>query len=281
MESICSLCAGLRRIGAVALLVFVTFVTGCATVPEPTVPVASLTGGGLLLIAHGYGNNPTQWPARLIKEIRTSGVDLSSWDIYAHDWEAQADRPLTAARSGYRIGRDLARQIVASGDPYRVIHLVGQSLGAHLTQGFADEYRSLGGGAFLYMTFLDPFLMRGVFGIGYGVRHFGVGADFAENFIVRHEPVVGSNRYLHHAYNTDISAVVPKALRDDFFGPHWWVVEYYRQSVNGVWPGFLRSPLPASSRATRIGEDVISAYFAGLRESFPPGERVVLGPPGS
>lgn len=259
--------------------------TGCATVPTgELLPPAGPEAIGLLLIAHGYGNNPSHWPARLIKGIRDSGVDISQWDIYAHDWETEANRPLTATRRGYAIGRELARGLIDSGDRYQVIHLIGQSLGAHLTQGFADEYRRLQGRAFIQMTFLEPFLIRGVFGFGHGVRQFGRGADFAENFVVLNEPVWGSNRYLRHAYNTDITALVREDLKDDFFGPHWWVVEYYRQSIDNEWLGFGRSPMAAgifggtNSEGTSRGGSAgrFSDHFARLRDAFPPGERIVL-----
>ncbi len=266
----------MRRVPALTAVLLVALlvlaVIGCATVPAgdllpPTRPGAT----GLLLIAHGYGNNPFHWPARLIKQIQDSGVDTSRWDIYAHDWEAEANRPLTAARTGYAIGREMARRLIAGGDKYQVLQLIGQSMGAHLTQGFADEYRRLQGRAYIHMTFLDPFLIRGVFGFGHGVRRFGRGADFAENLLVRDEPVLGTNRYLRHAHNTDVTALVREDLKDDFFGPHWWVVEYYRQSVDNEWPGFNRSPIAAGVLAGQFDD-----YFAALKAALPPGEWIVL-----
>ncbi|MEE8441842.1 MAG: hypothetical protein V3S41_08985 [Spirochaetia bacterium] len=261
--------------------------TGCVSVPagEP-LPPARPGVTGLLLIAHGSGNNPSNWPARLIRQIRNSGADISRWEIYAHDWEAEANKVLTAARNGNAIGREMARRLIASGDQYQVLHLVGQSMGAHLTQGFADEYRRLQGRAYIQMTFMDPFLIRGVFGFGHGVRQFGRGADFAENFLVRHEPMLGTNRYLRHAHNIDITALVWEDLKDDFFGPHWWVVAYYRQSVVNEWPGFDRSPIAAgiltgytaegqgTSRGGTAGG--FGDYFAALRAALPAGERIVL-----
>ena len=263
----------LVRVAAALLAVLlVTAGSGCATVPSgKLLPPVRPDATGLLLIAHGHGNNPSHWPARLIKEIRNSDVDISRWDIYAHDWETEVNKVLTAARTGYAIGREMARRLIAAGDPYQILHFVGQSLGAHLIQGFVDEYRRLEGRACIQMTFLDPFLIRGVFGFGHGVRQFGRGADFAENFLVRDEPVLGTNRYLRHAHNTDITALVGAHLKDDFSGPHWWVVEYYRQSVVNELPGFNRSPIAAGVLADRPGD-----YFAALRVAFPPGEKIVL-----
>ena len=229
-----------------------------------------------MLIAHGYGNNPTHWPARLIAEIQGSPFDISGWDIRAHDWEAEASRILSAARSGEAIGRELAGQVMTAGDPYAVIHLVGQSLGAFLTQGFLDEYRALGGRALVHATFLDPFLVRGALGFGHGVRNFGRGADFAENYLVRGEPVLGSNRPLRYAYNIDISALVDDRMRDQFVGPHWWVVRYYQHSVVNQWPGFDRSPI--ARKALRPGPEAQGQQeaFAVLRGRYPAGDLLKL-----
>lgn len=216
---------------------------------------------GLLLIAHGYGNNPTHWPARLIERIAADGRG-EPWTLYAHDWEAVANRPVVAARRGYAIGEGLAASLVGAGDPYPMIQLVGQSLGAHLVQGFIDRYRAGGGAAVVHATFLEPFLVRGAWRWRWGEAIFGRGADFAESYVVRHDPALGTNRYLRRAHNFDISAVVPEEAGDAFVGRHWWVVEYYRQSVGRAGPGFELSPIASAGRFAA----------ADLTSAFPPGE---------
>lgn len=223
--------------------------TGCAGTPDTADLMRATPGAdGLLVIAHGYHNNPSHWPRTLVGRIRELVPNAERWDIYAHDWEREANRILTASRTGYRIGRSLAAEVVGQGDPYPLVHLVGQSLGAHLVQGFVDAYRELGGGAVVHVTFLDPFLIRGVVGFGWGVRNFGRGADLAENYIVGGEPAVGTNRYLLRAHNFDISALVPDEMRSEFVGPHWWVVRYYRATVGAGGPGFSISPMAGGGR---------------------------------
>ncbi|TVQ19023.1 MAG: hypothetical protein EA382_17025, partial [Spirochaetaceae bacterium] len=161
----------------------VLIATGCATIHSPLeLPEPEPHATALFLISHGYGNNPSHWPARLIARIRDAGVD-DGWQLYAHDWSANSLRALTASRAGYRIGRHFGGLLAERGH-YRTIHLVGHSLGAFVMQGVVDAYRGAGGTATIQMTFLDPFLLRGWFGIGWGVRNFGRGADFAENYVV-------------------------------------------------------------------------------------------------
>jgi hypothetical protein len=252
---------GIRLIPIVAAL---ALITACASVSPPVVlPEPDPAAAGLLLVAHGYGNNPSHWPARLIERIVAEVPAADSWDIYAHDWEREANRPATAARRGYRIGATLAWDLLAAGDRYPEIHLVGQSLGAHLVQGFLDAYRDGGGAAAVQATFLDPFVIHGMLGFGWGVRRLGQGADFAECYIVRGEPAIGTNRYLRAAHNFDISSLVPPETREVFIGPHWWVVEFYRQSVGRGGPGFALAPMSAVGRRRTP---------RALGEVYPPGE---------
>lgn len=257
------------------LVALVLAVSACATGPADARRPAPREGReGLLFVAHGYGNNPNHWPARLIERVLAEEPSARAWDIYAHDWEREANRLLTAARRGYRMGEGLAADLVAAGDPYPVVHLVGQSLGAHLVQGFLDEYRARGGRATVQVTFLDPFAPRGLLGLRWGVRNFGRGADFAECYIVRGEPALGTNRYLRRAHNFDISAVVPAEAWDEFIGPHWWVVQYYRQSVGARRPGFALAPMAAvdAGDATRYGR-----AMAQLRLIYPRGAVTRVG----
>jgi len=242
-------------------------------------PEASEGAEGLLLIAHGYRNNPSHWPARLIRDIREAVPEAAGWGIYAHDWEAVANRPLTAPRRGYAIGAALAERLLSVGDPYPVIQLIGQSLGAHLVQGFIDSYREGGGGAYLHASFLDPFLIRGLFGLRWGVRNFGRGADFAENYVVSDDPALGTNGYLRHAHNFDISALVPPRMREELIGPHWWVVRFYRESVTSG-PSTDGGPDKRQAVAGPVGfglSPMARDEFGGAsRRRYPAGEVTVL-----
>lgn len=271
----CVAAARARLFGGALLGTLVLALSACASAPaDAPHPTPRAGREGLLLVAHGYGNNPGHWPARLIERIVAVEPRAEAWDIYAHDWEREANRPLTAARRGYRIGERLAADLLAAGDPYPVVHLVGQSLGAHLVQGFLDEYRFRRGNAAVHVTFLDPFALRGLLGFGWGVRAFGRGADFAECYIVRREPALGTNRYLRRAHNFDITAVVPVEAWDEFIGPHWWVVQYYRQSVGSARPGVSLAPMvlwdagDAARYRSKLDE---------LQTIYPPGEVTEIG----
>jgi alpha-beta hydrolase superfamily lysophospholipase len=249
--------------------------SACAGMPPPStqLPEPSRDAEGLLLIVHGYRNNPSHWPARLIGEIREHVAAADDWDMYAYDWEETANRPLTAARRGYAGGEILAEDLLAAGDPYPVVHLVGQSLGAHVAHGFIDTYQDHGGGAYLHATFLEPFLIRGLLGFGWGVRNFGRGADFAENYVVTDDPALGTNRYLRHAHNFDVSAQVPARMREEFVGPHWWVVRYYRDTVEEG--DSARGSMPQGAAGFGLSP-MRRTQASALHRRYPPGGVTVL-----
>ena len=164
---------------------------------------------------------------------------------------------------------------MADGDRYTVIHLVGHSLGAWVVQGFADAYRRNGGDAAVQITLLDPFHIRGILGLGWGVRNFGRNSDYAETYIVRNEPVFGTNRYLRRAHNFDVTPVVPPGMWEVPHGPHWWVVEYYRGSVDQLEPGFTLS-LMALAGSLDLAE--VRPLLSGLARVFPAGGITTITP---
>lgn len=247
------------------------FIGSCSSYEATNSPPAP-ANPGLLIIAHGNGGRAGGWPARMIRRIEAVG--LNGWDLHAVDWEEGAGHVLTASRSGTRIGRDLAHTLVEHGDPYRVIHLIGQSLGAFVVQGFVDGYTASGGRALIHTTFLDPFLIRGIVGFGYGVRHFGRGSDFAENYVVLHDHIPGTNRSLKHAFNFELDALVPQSIRER--GGHFWPVNYYRDSIGAETPGFSLSPV-AHYPGGPPGLSVLESRFERLAAEFPPGDRSVPG----
>ena len=52
---------------------------------------------------------------------------------------------------------------------------------------------------------------------------------------------------------------------DGVTGPHWWTVEYYRQSVRGSPPGLSLAPLVSPQGSP----DLLRARIRELREAYP------------
>jgi pimeloyl-ACP methyl ester carboxylesterase len=254
-------------IGVIAALALIAcgLLAGCAAAPPPVPPLppgtvaaspASAPGavrtadeGGapgrpeaLLFLVHGINDTPDDWPSKLIEELRDSSLATERWRLAAYNWDSVTRLSFGAARDGYWIGRSIGRRLAAA--EYRLLHLVGHSMGAHVIHGMAEGYRDAGGSAYVHMTFLDPFSPRGLLSWEHGFRHFGEGADYAESYVVTDDDAWGTNGYLEHAHNYDISALVPQEYRDErWAGAHWWVVRFYKKSVGKPGPGFGLSPL--------------------------------------
>lgn len=243
----------------------------------------------MIFIAHGYNDNPGTWPNKVLSTIRSSRYYTDEWDLLAYDWQIESDRFLTATQNGYLIGQAIARSIVEGGDQYEILHLVGQSLGAHLIQGIADEYHRLGGRARVQLTFLDPYQIRGIFRWGFGAANFGRNADFAESYIDIEDGLPGTNSYLPLVQNFDMSAVVPPDFQDKLGYGHWWLVRFYQYSVDSTQPGFYLSPMAReyrvrqlfraasdSAKLTPEMQAVVDAVFNYMPEAYPPGEVTVM-----
>jgi hypothetical protein len=259
----------MRRIHFALLLLFLVvsmcMVGACSTSPAARSPsarslaVRSLADPegdtfGFFLVAHGHGSTVDEWPSKLISAIRQTELSLDGWVFSAFDWASSASPVFGAPRRGYAIGKKLGKRLADT--PYRVLHLVGHSMGAHLVQGLVDAYRKAGGTGYVHMTFLDPFSPRGLFSWRYGERHFGEGADYAESYIVTEDGVPGTDRYLRHTHNYDVTALVPDEYRDrSGISPHWWTVRYYRNTVANERPGFGLSPLATLNQGEKSRHD--------------------------
>lgn len=268
----------LRRIGT--LVAFAALLVACAAAPGTPgtgTPAATISDDprNLIVIAHGTGGSAGSWPASLERAIRAEYGALEHWKIVVVDWKAVADRPLSAARRGYRIGLDYANSIAAA--PHeerpRVVHLIAHSMGAHLIQGIADglSRASPAPPAFIQMTFLDAFHPRGVAALRWGIRVFGRNADFAESYVTRDEPAFLTNALLRRAFTFDLTATVPPRENPSSGYAHNWPPAWYVRSVGEpTRPGFALSPLALLGDESS-GPAALERLFGSLRTMLPPG----------
>jgi hypothetical protein len=281
----------MRRIHFALLLLFLVvsmcIVGACSTSPTAgsssarSLAVRSLADPegdafGAFFVAHGHGSTVDEWPSKLVSAIRETELSLDGWVLAAYDWASSVSPVFGAPRRGYAIGKKLGKRLADT--PYEVLHLVGHSMGAHLVQGLVDAYRKAGGTGYVHMTFLDPFSPRGLFSWRYGEHHFGEGADYAESYMVTEDGVPGTDRYLRHAHNYDVTALVPDEYRDPSgTSPHWWTVRYYRNTVANGRPGFGLSPLAKLNQGDNPQEDPRSASGTDALTKPVAGTVTVLG----
>lgn len=242
--------------GAVLTVALVLTLTACTTAPRTgwqaavtdTVPDPSPDAMGIIVMVHGLNASAESWPQRYEDRfLQIPGA--GRWDILRVNWAPVSARFLTAPGRGYALGRALGRELAEAGDAYRVIHLVGQSLGAHVIHGLSEAYREyLPAGetaAYVHMTFLDPFIARSILRPSYGRRHFGRYADFAESYFTRREPVWFTNSPLRQAVNFDLTEVVPTPDEPEFTHYHDYPHHYYQATIGShpAGPGFPLAPL--------------------------------------
>jgi pimeloyl-ACP methyl ester carboxylesterase len=275
----------MNRTSSILALSIATFlVAACVTPPQDhwastvtsRLPESRDTAEGIILIAHGTGSGADEWPVWYEDRIRPL-PDAERWDIVRLNWSSLSDRYFSAAASGLQLGRLLGNELAERVDRYRVIHLIGQSMGAHVVQGIAESYRAATehreDQAIIHMTFLDPFMPMGIFRLFYGRSRFGLFADFAECYFTRDEPVWFTNTPLEHAVNFDLTHLVPPRERPWFTYYHDYPLIFYRDSIrlDAPGPGFPLSPFALGAL------DAGSAYdVAVLNEVLPPGHVVVV-----
>ena len=255
------------------------------------IPMGSPEARGLILIIHGANTSASRWPRSFLSRIEELD-GLEDWDLYAVNWPDLSDRYLTAPVSARRLGQILGEQLAQHPNNYQVIHILGSSMGAHVTQGLVDTYREQVGsrppdnqlqvnrisspfypGALIHVTLLDPFLLRGLFSMQYGRRNFGRNADLVENYFSRSDPVLFTNRPIRRAINYNLDQVIPFRENPNFSYYHDYPLTYYRNSIRdwSMVPGFIQSP---------FGLDIFSdsrVYFSvlfHLRSQY--GQEIIL-----
>ena len=237
--------------------------TGCV-VPEPTYPDLSglaVDGGGLIVLVHGSGDSPEDWPAAMSLTLTGALSDSSRWDVWTYDWREDAAQRLVAAELGLLHGAHLG-EVIAEQDELVEVHLVGHSVGAFVVHGVEQHFGSLGEDApLLQSTYLDPFAGRGD-DWDYGQEHFGESAVFADAYVNRDDSAPSTNGSLDWAHNFDVTALRPEGLsgRD----AHWWPTQFYMESDGAGEPGLGLTP------------EVAGVDLASLHDSWPRGAETVV-----
>ena len=200
----------------------------------------------------GYGG-VDQNTDRIIEEAQKEGVTA-----ICYDWEAYRGNLVRAANNGISIGSKLGKQLAAS-KKIEEVHFIGVSVGSFAAnaclEAFASEIekqkKSGQRKQFQPMlqppenvaatgeeeqilpatraTFLDPFTQKGLFGLGYGIKRFGLQAQYAEQYLNTDDPVPSTNEPCEQCAVFDITSC---KAREDFVplpedNMHSWPAAFY------------------------------------------------------
>jgi len=180
----------------------------------------------LVILAHGVRDNTEGWSKPLKNTLKNTEFD---GDVVDLDWSAYANKSMTCAVQGKRIGHLIGKKI-AQNNNLKSVHLIAHSCGSFVIYGaceairHADKTNSIQ----IQTTYLDPVSVYGILW-NYGVDNFGSCGDYSEAYIDTEDSVPGSNQLLPFTHTYDVTAVRHRSNSD--IPPHLWPVAYYHQLV--------------------------------------------------
>lgn len=221
-------------------------VAGCATVGRVEgrlVPVRDDDPTELILIVHGSGDGPDDWPSRMADAVSGLSINgcltavegaalglegaaeggapavLGGATVAIVDWEDAAADRLVAPRRGAALGTSLSRSIHEGYQNVETILIISHSVGAFLAHGVAGSVE-----AEVHQLFLDPFTARSLLRPRYGVNRFGEFASVSWTVLNRLDPVPFTARAPERTRVIDVSS--PEMA--DRAG-HWYPVDYAKR----------------------------------------------------
>ena len=164
---------------------------------------------------------------------------------YVYDWSAFRGNILRAAFNGERVGKRVGRQLAYTPE-VTALHCIGVSVGSFAADACIKEFNRLRQNrrsapisgvthtkAQTVLTLLCPFQQRGLLGAGYGTKHFGKYAQYAEQYYIADDPVPGCNTPLNQAYCFDVTSAKERDAYVNLPGDsvHAFPVYYYGKAI--------------------------------------------------
>lgn len=192
----------------------------------PKMPTSKGIDAVFIFPGAGGADSLTEELEERIKQCDAEAGIKGRW-ISTIDWKEHRGSVVTAAFDGEAVGKAVADSI-STLQP-RSVHCIGISVGAFCAHSMAETLSKLQEKPHIRLTLLDPFCSRGLLGIGYGAKNYGVNADYAEQYLNTDDPVPTTNDPLPNCYCVDVTKA-PE--RQSFLLPpqetmHCWPVAYY------------------------------------------------------
>jgi len=179
----------------------------------------------VVLIFHGSrdGDNPTF--EEIADKYRALAGAQSGTTVINYNWSAGADDRLRAGATAIRLGQVLGKELAELRN-LESIRLIAHSAGAYVPDALCETYRAASATpAFVEITFLDPFGLRGFVDWSNGARTHGRCADFASVYLNTDDPAPAGNAPLLQAYTIDVTQ---SPEREGFpRNGHYWPVQYF------------------------------------------------------
>lgn len=180
--------------------------------------------------------------------------------VIVYDWRQWRGNLLRASFDSESVGERVANQLIKEHPDLESVQAIGISVGAFAANSCTQvlhKNKKSSSKPYLRLTLLDPFTLRGVFGLGYGASFFGKCADYCEHFLNTDDPVPSTNEPLPLARTYDVTS----AKARDSFTPlpadnmHSWPLVYYTKNfITRNHPdGSVSKPVHDDSKNLRRG----------------------------
>ena len=180
----------------------------------------------LIMLFHGSEGEDNAAIISLEEELQKQ-IDTKNTQVIRYIWAPWSDNRVRASTNGKHIGELIGKHL--AGYNIDQLHLIGHSAGAWLPDAICRKIRQeKPSKSLVRITLLDPIGINGVLDLGWGQRHFGECADFAEAILNTNDNVPGTNVALQNAFNIDVTK-----LEHNKNG-HEWPVWYYLDNLGGA-----------------------------------------------
>ncbi len=210
-----------------------------------------------VFVVHGSGDGPERWAQPLIETLSPRVKTPARVQWVAYDWREAAKDKLSAAERGQAEGAAIGE--VLKTKQLKHVHVIAHSAGAHVAFGLEQALAGMTPRPTLHLTFLDPFLGKGL-DFEWGKTRFGTSADFVEQWLNLGDGVPGTETAIGAAHVFDVSKSASKPEVTGSQG-HWWPTQAY----GSMEPAFADT------------FEVTGTFDVGaLRARFPPGASEAL-----
>ena len=182
-----------------------------------------------VLLFHGSNGREDANVLALERRLRALVGGVSGVEVRLYVWSPHSDTKFRAAANGEHVGRLLGEELGRM-PALQAVHLIGHSAGAYIPDGLCEALKKASAGRVrVDVTYLDPIGFKGALDSGWGARHYGQCADYAEAYINTDDIVPATNTPLEHAWNVDVTEAGKRSGFND--GGHRWPLRYYEQML--------------------------------------------------
>lgn len=176
------------------------------------------------LSAHGVKDSPSSWSDLLQSTYQGQLKGQVNSQHISLNWQSYSNNALICSVTGKEIGRQLGVKL-SKLEHLKKVHLIGHSCGAFIILGVCNTLKELNPKLYIQSTYLDPVSVYSGILWNYGLKNFGLCADFSDAYIDTQDGVPGSNQAQPHSFTFDVTE--KRIKQGEKYPPHAWPTIFY------------------------------------------------------